>query len=202
MKHLLAMETWKTVLLLGPLGVVLLIAAWTDLRERKVYNKLTYPAILIGLLLHTITLGLDGFLSGLLAASLMLVIGLFLIVTPAIKGGDIKLLMVVGAFAGGKALLEVSFYAVFAGFFLGLFMSLKNGYLRVMLTRLWRLLKGYLLMLLYRSRNFEPTLEEDERSKIPFAIAIFVGGILVVTEHLYGLPGLLSWYASSLGFTL
>ena len=115
MKHLLAMETWKTVLLLGPLGVVLLIAAWTDLRERKVYNKLTYPAILIGLLLHTITLGLDGFLSGLLAASLMLVIGLFLIVTPAIKGGDIKLLMVVGAFAGGKALLEVSFYAVFAG---------------------------------------------------------------------------------------
>lgn len=202
MKHLLAMETWKTVLLLGPLGVVLLIAAWTDLRERKVYNKLTYPAILIGLALHTVTLGLDGLIAGLIAAGLMLLVGLFLIATPAIKGGDIKLLMVVGAFAGGKALLEVSFYAVFAGFFLGLFMSLKNGYLRIMLARLWRLLKGYVLMLLYRSKNLEPKLEPDERSKIPFAIAIFVGGILVVTEHLYGLPGLLTWYASSLGLSL
>lgn len=202
MKALLAMETWRIAVLLGPLGVVLLIAAITDLRERKVYNKLTYPAILIGLVLHTVVLGLDGLISGLIATGLTLLVGLFLIATPALKGGDIKLLMAVGAFAGGQALLEVSFYSVFAGFFLGIFMSIKNGYLRVMLGRLWRLIKGYVLMLLYRTKNLEPKLEPDERSKIPFAVAIFVGGLCVVSEHLYGLPGLLTWYATSLGFTL
>ncbi len=202
MKALLAMETWKIALLLGPLGAVLLIAAVTDLRERKVYNKLTYPAIIVGLVIHTIVLGLDGLLSGLAAASITLLIGLFLIATPALKGGDIKLLMAVGAFAGGQALLEVSFYSVFAGFFLGILMSIKNGYLRVMLGRLWRLIKGYVLMLVYRTKNLEPKLEPDERSKIPFAVAIFVGGICVVTEHLYGWPGLLTWYAESLGWSL
>ncbi len=202
MKHILALHTWQILLLLIPLGIVLAIAAGTDLKERKVYNKLTYPALPIGLLLHTVVLGLDGLLAGLLAVVVTFVIGLFLIATPALKGGDIKLLMVVGAFAGGKALLEVFFYAVFAGFFMGILMSLKNGYLRVMLGRLWRLIKGYALMLIYQSKNLEPKLEEDERSKLPFAVAIFMGGVLVVTEHLYGWPGLLTWYATSLGFSL
>lgn len=202
MKEILALAPWQTLLLLVPLGVILLIAAFTDLRQRKVFNWLTYPALPLGLVLHTVTMGFDGLLSGLLAAALMLVVGLFLIVTPALKGGDIKLLIVVGAFAGGKALLEISFYAVFAGFFMGILMSLMNGYLRIMLARLWRLLKGYFLMLVYRTRNLEPQLEEDERSKLPFAVAIFLGGILVVTEHLYGWPGLLTWYATSMGLSL
>ena len=199
MGALLNQPAWAIAIVLAPLLTVLLIAAVTDWRERKVYNKLTYPALGIGLLAHTLVFGWYGLLAGLLAAGATLLVGLFLIATPALKGGDIKLLMVVGAFAGGRALLEVFFYAVFAGFFLGLAMSLKNGYIKILFKRLWRLIKGYALMLFYRTRNLEPVLEPDERSKIPFAVAIFVGGLLVVTEHLYGLPGLLTWYAESLG---
>ncbi len=202
MSELLELPLWRQLVVLGPLGLALLIAAFTDLRERKVYNWLTYPTVLIGLLAHTIAMGWSGLASGLLTAIAALFLGVLILPTGFIKGGDIKLLIGVGAFLGARALFEVFFYSVFAGFALGLIMSLFTGYLFTLLKRIWRLLKGYILMLVYRTKNFKPTLEEDERSKLPFAFAIFIGAILTVTEHLYGWPGLLTWYLDGFGIKL
>ena len=200
MKTILALEPWRVLVLLVPLGVALSVATYTDLRERKVYNWLTYPTVLLGLALHGIAMGWAGLGAGLLAACLMLVAGLFLIATPAISGGDIKLMIGIGAFLGGRALLEITFYAVFAGFFIGLAMSLATGYFWTMVRNLWRLIKGYTLMLVYRSKNLRPELEEDDRRKVPFASALLAGLILTVTEYQYDWPGLLTWYLEQMGW--
>lgn len=199
MQEILALELWRQLVILIPMGIILLIAAITDWRERKVYNKLTYPSILIGLVAHTIAMGFGGLADGLIAAIVMFVLGLLLLMTPAIKGGDIKLMIGIGAFVGGRGLFEIFFYSVFTGFFIGILMSLFNGYLKTLLKRIWYLIKGYVLMLVYRSANLKPELEEDERSKMPFAVAIFFGCVCTITEYTVGYPGLLKWYLKGIG---
>ena len=201
MSDLLKLELWRQLLVLIPLGLALLIAAATDLRERKVYNWLTYPLFFVCIITHTIAAGWGGLADGLLASGAVLILGLLILPFGWIKGGDIKLLVGVGAALGGRGLFEVFFYSTLVGFVFGVLSALGKGYLQQLFSRLWRLIKGYILLVVYRTKNFEPKLEEDERSKIPFAFAIFVGAALTLTEHVWGWPGLLKWYIQGLGMT-
>jgi prepilin peptidase CpaA len=183
---------WGQILLLVPLGVILAIAAYTDIRERKVFNKLTYPAFLVGLLIHPIaTMSLAGLGWGLLAGLVALVIGLLILPLGWIGGGDIKLLAVVGAFLGLQGLAQVFFYSVICGFALGMIMALFSGYLFEMFRRLFLFIRGLIRMVIYRTRNVASPLEKDQRSHMPFAVAIFAGGILAWLDAFYGWPG---WY--------
>lgn len=202
MSELLQLAPWRQLLVLGPLGVALLIAAATDLKQRKVFNWLTYPLFFICLLTHAIAMGWAGLLSGLIAAGVMLIIGLIILPFGWMKGGDIKLLIAVGAALGGRGLFEVFFYAALVGFFMGIFMALWKGYLRELLGRVWSLIKGYALSIAYQTKNLKPSLEEDERSKIPFAVAIFLGAALTYSDHVWHVPGVLRWYMANLGMAL
>lgn len=199
MEPILKLELWRQLLLLVPLLVVLLLAAITDLRERKIYNKLTYPALPIGLIVHTVALGWEGLFAGLTAALIMFVLGLLMMPVGIIKGGDIKLFVVVGGFVGGAGLFQVVFYSVFAGALLGIVMGLLNGYLWTLLKRIGSLIRGYFRMIAYRTSNLKPHLEPDERSKLPFAVAILMGGLLTLSDHIYGWPDLYNAYFRVLG---
>jgi prepilin peptidase CpaA len=200
MDKLFEVELWRQLVVLIPLGLLLVVSAITDLRERKVYNKVTYPAFFVGLITHTVALGLHGLLDGLLAAVLTFVLGLMIMITGWIKGGDIKLFIAVGAFLGLQGLGEVIFYSIFAGGIVGIVTSLLNGYLAEMLKKMWGFIKGLVLTLLYKTKNLAQPMEVDERSKMPFAVAILMGGVCVLTDEIYGLPGFYDWYWSSLGF--
>ena len=201
MKPFLTLTLWKVLLIMIPLGVTLLIAAFTDFKSRKVYNKLTYPMFLVGLIAHTIVLGLQGLGDGLLAALLVFVLGLVTMPLGWIKAGDIKLLMVIAAFIGMRGVGEVFFYSAFAGAGLGLLMSLASGRLLKVFRRIWQVIRNFFLRVLYSSKNFSLKLDESENTYMPFAIAILVGATLVLTEHLYGFPGWMSYYFDKMGWT-
>ena len=108
-----------TVLLFG----LLLVATYTDVRWRKIYNWTTYPGILLAIVLSmtgsflassfasepssvwgvaTLSDSLLGFLA---CGGAMLVCYVFF--PGGVGGGDIKLLAMVGAFLGVMAGLEV-----------------------------------------------------------------------------------------------
>ncbi len=195
MEELAQLEPVRQAVVLVPLAVVLLVSAYTDYRERKVFNKITYPAFFVGLACHGIALGLDGLLSGLGAAALTLVIGLALLATRVIGAGDIKLLIVVGAFLGFLGLAQVTFYSVLAGAVGGLVVAAINGYLWDMLKRLGRFLRGIYRTIAYQSSVMTEKMERDERSWIPFAIAILFGGIFAWTDAVYRWPGLWGYFA-------
>lgn len=195
MDELAKLEPLRQAVVLLPLAIVLLASAFTDYRDRKVYNNVTYPAFFIGLICHAIALGLDGFLDGLGAAALAFVLGLFMLAVRVIGGGDIKLLIVVGAFLGLQGLAEVSFYSVIVGAIGGLIVALFNGYLIDMMKRLWRFLRGLVRTFVYRSSVMAEKLEKDERSWIPFAIAIFFGGLFTWTDAVYQWPALWDIFA-------
>lgn len=190
MDELVTQEPIRQALVLIPLAAVLITCAYTDYKERKVFNKVTYPAFFLGLAVHGIALGWAGLLDGFLAALIAFGIGLVLLFTRMIGGGDIKLLIVVGAFLGKAGLAEVTFYSVLAGAVGGLIAALFNGYLWEMFKRLGRFFRGIYRSLAYRSGAMAEKLERDERSWIPFAIAIMVGGVLTYTDAVYRWPGL------------
>jgi prepilin peptidase CpaA len=82
------------------LAIFLLICAYTDGTRGKIYNKVTFPAALVGLLLHTIFGGVQGLLWSLVGLGIGLGIQWIPFMLGLAKAGDVKLLMAVGALKG------------------------------------------------------------------------------------------------------
>lgn len=165
----------------------------------RIPNELTYGSIVVGLVCHSVIFGWSGLLSGLSAVALTFAIGIFLAAFGLLGGGDVKLLMGVGAFLGLDGEGAVFMYGVFAGAILGLVMSLFNGYLLEMLKKLFGFVRGMVRMLIYRTRNVREGIETDPRGKLPFAVPLLAGGALAYTEALTGWPGLIGWITSIFG---
>ena len=82
------------------LTLVLLLAALTDIRSRKIPNWLTCSAVLVSLIYHTGMSGTEGFLFSLGGV----VMGMAILIIPYLMGGmgagDVKLMAGVGGFLG------------------------------------------------------------------------------------------------------
>ncbi len=188
---------WAQYLLLIPLGVALLVAAVTDWRERKVYNWLTYPLVIVGLILHTIAFGLSGLIAGGLTAVIVLIVGLIILPFGWFGGGDIKLMIAIGATVGPAALFEIFFYSLFIGLLMGLSFSLVNGYLWTLLKRIGRFLKSLVISVSTRT-NVTEELVTDERAYLPFAIPLFVGAVFATTDVYLQWPLFMDWLRESM----
>ena len=94
---------------------VVAIAVVTDLRCRRIYNLLTYPAMAVGLVLNTAQDGANGFLLSL--TGLLLGAALFFIPVAAMGrgAGDLKLLAAVGALGGPVFVLWCALFTTMAG---------------------------------------------------------------------------------------
>ena len=149
--------------------VAVLIAgcgACTDLKYHKIYNKLTMPSILTGMICHLI-------FGGLLSSLLGILLGFSAVVfcwMGMLKAGDVKLYMAAGALAGW----EFCGYTIVFSILLGgaaatvLMVSRRTG--RASLKRV----KRYLIHLLY-TRQFCPYQPEEESAYFSFGCSIFAG---------------------------
>ena len=86
-----------------PVSVVFfasLVAAATDLRQFKIYNILTLPLIVSGIVYHAASEGWPGMVQSSVATGLCVVILFVPYLCGAFGGGDLKLMMGVGAWLG------------------------------------------------------------------------------------------------------
>jgi len=143
------------------MGIVLTlvaIAAWTDLRDRKLYNWNTYSGMLIGFVLSVlpgspITPG-DAFAGWLVCGVIMLLC----YVLMAVGGGDVKLIAMLGACMG----LEDGLNAMLWTCTLAAVAAVANVIWRV---GAWTLLQGTLhrVAVLVRAKGWVPWTPEQRK---------------------------------------
>lgn len=123
--------------ILAPLAV----AVATDLRVHKIFNWLTMPTLLLGLLLALVTGGLHGLASSALGALIGFVPPFVLMVlTPAMKAGDVKLMAAAGAWLGRDLVVPGMVYGIVAWGVLAVLYMLVRGTYRQVFRNLARFL--------------------------------------------------------------
>ncbi len=165
------------------LTVVLITAAITDALRGKIYNWLTLPAILVGLVFWT-TAGLLGADQGITASLFGLAAGLipfgFLALRGWLGGGDAKLMAAVGAIsASWQCVLSTAFYGMIVAMAMAIVIMIHHGVVKQTFQRIFG-------AILSTAARVKPDLE-NEKHTVPFGAAVAVGGILAGAEQLLGL---------------
>ena len=180
----------EILLIDGLLLVILAVAAVTDVRDGKVYNWLTYPAVLLGLILHTVVPAPAGLGLGTSALGILVAAGpLFAAyLAGGIGAGDVKLMGVVGAFLGPWPGLYVLLYSCLVGGVMAVSMLIYREGIPGLLLRLvpGRATQGS------PSDSARPGAESHAEAaeaaplRIPFALAMLLGAGWVVAERALG----------------
>lgn len=93
----MTMFDWLTFSVLFVVGF---IASVTDIRERKIYNIVSYPSMLLGFILWSIYLGLNGLFAS--CTGFIIALGVYLIVyfMGGFGAGDVKFAAAIGSIMG------------------------------------------------------------------------------------------------------
>ena len=159
------------------LTTLLVVASVMDVRFRRIPNWLTYPAVLIGIGFHTLSLGIDGFLFG--AAGMLLGFGILIIfyLVGGMGAGDVKLMAAVGSFLGPKGVFIAFVFTALVGGIYALVLLVRSGRTSVRLARPDTPLIFYL-----SSLTSGETLQENGKPepKLCYGVAIAIGTILSI----------------------
>ena len=149
------------------------IGSVQDVRERRIPNRVTGPAMVAGLALHAIAGGWRGLgdsaLAGLIAGAMFLVF----FVAGGMGAGDVKLMTAVGCICGLSPLCLVVVSTAIAGAVFALAVSIYHGRLR-------KTLRGVTgLLLHHRQQGLKPhpdlNLSNPQTLRLPFALPITAG---------------------------
>lgn len=187
---------------LAILGLLLLAAAWSDLRTQRIPNRLVLAGLLLALLLHTVLPAGNGFLSvipgalGLLGALQGLVLA-FLATFPlywfrVMGAGDVKLIAMAGAFLGPVDIWWALLFTLFAGGVLAVAMILRRSVLGNVLQNLRLMLWEFPFTTVAPGNNKPEAVAGPvfvSAATLPYGVAIAAGCIAAVLyrARLFGL---------------
>jgi prepilin peptidase CpaA len=149
------------------LVVLFLVVMYTDFRWLRIPNVITYPAMLVGLVLGAFEGIPGGFFSGGLVDHVAALVLAFAIAYPfyaagGLKAGDSKLLMAIGAVRGTNFLFVSSVYGALIGGIIAV------GFIAT--RRLRRPADG----------AAAPSVSGLMKKSIPYGIALGLGGLLAL----------------------
>lgn len=156
------------------IALILIISILTDIRNRKILNIVTLPAILLAIIYHFSTSGLEGFLF----SGQGFLVGLGLLIIPFIMGGigagDVKLLAAVGAWKGTIFILYTGIYAGIIGGLIAIFILIKR---RELIFTLKRMLFSTVFL---KSTKGSLLVKDDVNGSfaIPYAVPIAIGALV------------------------
>lgn len=158
------------------LVAVLAIAVYTDWRWRKIFNWLTLPALLLGLILSAVFGGGSGLLMSLAGAGTAFGVFLLLFLFGGMGGGDLKLMTAIGAWLGFPLILIDMLYVALAGGVLGVAFALQAGAMRQVMSNIYHFFSVALIP------GVKPTeiLNKSAAPKFPYGLAIAAGTILAL----------------------
>jgi prepilin peptidase CpaA len=184
MTWILSPAGWQSTALMM-LGVLLVLAVWTDARQRRIPNTLVLVTLMTGVILNLAETAFDtraglfttqpgalGLWLSLAGALTGLLLFLPMWLLRALGAGDVKLLAAVGAFAGPAATVNLALCVMLAGGVLAM--------ARLMLFPGKQLVRHNMLTMLGQLRPGATGPSFDARSqtawRMPYAVAM-AGGV-------------------------
>jgi prepilin peptidase CpaA len=158
------------------LSLIVLTAAITDLKWRRIPNWLTIPALPVGLIAQTVY-G-EGFLQGLLGALGGFAALFALFAVGAGGGGDVKLFTVVGSFVGFHNLGIVFVLVAISGGVAAVIVAMRAG-------ALTRVLKNSLMIVASVGRGRWAEFRERSDMNQPGALRVAYGVVIAVGSLLF-----------------
>lgn len=166
--------------------VVVVVAAWFDLKHRCIPNRLTLPAIAVGLVLAVILEGMAGLKwSGI---GFAFGFGVFLLpwLMGGMGGGDVKLMAALGALLGWPMVLWVALLSCVVAILICIVKAIWQGKLLAALISTWRIaVYGFMGLMIRR-----PMEEIGEGTKdmaighVPFGVSIAIGTVWAMVLRL------------------
>ena len=170
----------STPLLEIVLVLLLCLASLFDMAQRRIPNWLVAGGLLAALALHGASAGASALLTqwlGGCATGLMLFLPLYLL--RAMAAGDVKLMMMVGAFCGVEPTLEISLATYIAGGLMALVIVLVRGKGRQAASNVATLLWPMFWRLCGVRLAPEPS-NHTSVGTMPYALAITAGTLAVL----------------------
>lgn len=176
------------------LVLLLILASTSDLKNRTIPNKITFPSMLLGFALRTLGGGISGTADSLLGFTL----GFLLFLAPVVLGmtgaGDLKLLAAIGALKGWHFVLTVFVAASVLGGILALGTALWRKRFTTTLLNLTGILLKPLSRMIWISTSSEPARkvydfysvrgDEQDPTYLPYALPIALGTLTVLALQL------------------
>ncbi|MDF2947792.1 MAG: prepilin peptidase [Bacillales bacterium] len=155
------------------LFTVLIICIITDIKVRKIYNKVILPSLLISITIHLFNSGLLGLIDSLKGV----LVGLGVLILPYFLGGmgagDVKLLALIGAIKGSGFVLVTSIYmALFGGLMAIAFLLFQKGVfqkLKIIIYSICGVRFGIKIPL---------AISKERKATLPYGVAIAAGAFM------------------------
>jgi prepilin peptidase CpaA len=148
------------------------LAALTDLVRGRIYNWLTAPALIAGIAASTWALGWNGLGQALLGALTGFLLYGWMFSLRVMGGGDVKLLMALGAWGGVRYAVEVGLLGILLGGLMAVGILLAKGKLGDFTGRM----KRFLLTVFVKELELEAP-RVDRKMIMPFGVPIAVAAI-------------------------
>ena len=158
------------------LVIILIICVITDIKERKIYNKVLFPSLILTLITHLL---LGGW-SNLYTSFMGFFIGLFILIIPYFLGGigagDVKLLALIGALKGPSFVFYTAIYMAIAGGIIAFILLLYQKRLHSTLTSFLH----YFHSLKHGVKIHLPSNNDTLTNTYPYGIAIAIGAVFAL----------------------
>jgi prepilin peptidase CpaA len=163
---------------------VAVVAAITDVRDRRIPNRITYPAMIAGLALQIASSGWHGIVQSLAGGLLFGGVFFLFYMVRAMGAGDVKLAAALGCIIGPASSWQVMFFTAVAGGALAIIVMVVTG-------RVLRTLRSTLAVVGFHALHglrTHPVVNLDNPSavRLPYGLA-FAAGTLhwAVFAHLW-----------------
>ncbi len=153
------------------------IGCASDLRTRRIPNSIVLTGFATGLSVNALLAGATGIGSSLAGGAIGLALFLPFFALGGMGGGDVKLLAALGSLVGPRDVVRLALAAAVVGGGFALVVAARNGRFRDVLRSTARLLLFWVRSGLLPSP--EQTLENPAALRIPYAVPILLGTLLV-----------------------
>jgi prepilin peptidase CpaA len=156
-------------------AAVAITAAVTDVKQRKIPNALTYPAMIAGIVLQTALSGWRGLLTSVEGGLIFGGIFLLFYAVHAMGAGDVKLAAALGFLVGIPGSIRLMFATGIAGGILALAVAMFSG-------RLYLLMRNTVSVVFFHARHGmkeHPSLNlgNEKAARMPYGLAFAAGSL-------------------------